>query len=96
MAASGVTRQLVSAPPFVFGSLSRDDALVLDVTRRSNDALIAHVAGSGGVLLATAPVGLPGAAAELARCLDELALAGAVLGTYGGGRELSDPVNEEL
>jgi aminocarboxymuconate-semialdehyde decarboxylase len=98
MTAAGVTRQLVSAPPFVFGSLARDDALVLDVTRRSNDALAAHVAGSGEALLGlgTIPVGLPGAAAELTRCLDELGLAGATLGTYGGGRELDDPVNEEL
>ncbi|WP_281690276.1 amidohydrolase family protein [Pseudonocardia thermophila] len=98
MAATGVTRQLVSAPPFVFGSLCPDDALVLEVTRRSNDALAAHVAGSGGALLGlgTVPVGLPGAADELTRCLDELRLAGAAIGTFGGGRELDDPVNEEL
>jgi len=98
MDAHGVHRQAVSAPPFLFGSESLDPGLTLEVTRRSNDALAEFVAGSGGRLLglATLPVGLPGGVAELARCVDELGFVGATIGTYGGGAELDDPVNEEL
>lgn len=98
MERTGVAHQVVSAPPFVFASESRDDQLTADVVARSNDALAEFVAGSGGRLtgLGTVPVGLPGAAAELARCLDELDLRGATIGTFGSGRELDDPVNEPL
>ncbi|UED88774.1 amidohydrolase [Streptomyces profundus] len=98
LTASGVDHQVVAAPPFLFASESDDERLVLDITRRSNDALAEFVAGSGGRLsgLATVPVGIAGAADELARCLDVLGLAGATMGTFGGRRELDDPVNEEL
>lgn len=98
MDAAGIDLQLVSAPPFVFGSTSEDDELVMEVTRRSNDALAEHVAEGGGRLaaLGTVPVGLPGAAREAARCLDELGMAGVTTGTFGGGRELDDPVNEDV
>lgn len=98
MEALGIDLQLVSAPPFVFGSTSDDDDLVMEVTRRSNDALAEHAAEGGGRLaaLGTVPVGLPGAAREAARCLDELGMAGLTTGTFGGGRELDDPVNEDV
>lgn len=94
----GVTHQAVAAPPFVFASESPDASLVMDVTRRANDALAEFVAASSGRLvgLATVPVGLPDAAEELARCMDELGFAGATVGSYGAGRELDDPVNEDL
>ncbi|TMR41011.1 amidohydrolase family protein [Actinomadura geliboluensis] len=96
--AAGIDLQLVSAPPFVFGSDSDDGELVMAVTRRSNDALAEYAAAGGGRLaaLGTVPVGLPGAAAEAARCLDELGMAGLAMGTYGAGRELDDPVNEDV
>ena len=42
------------------------------------------------------PVGWPGAAEEARRCLDELGLAGVAIGSRGGGRDLDDPVNDEL
>ncbi|GEL25292.1 amidohydrolase [Pseudonocardia sulfidoxydans NBRC 16205] len=95
---AGVSHQVVSAPPFVFASESRDDRLTAAVVSASNDAVAELVAGSGGRLtgLATVPVGLPGAVDELRRCLDELGLHGATIGTFGGGRELDDPVNEPL
>ncbi|TDC47382.1 amidohydrolase [Actinomadura sp. KC345] len=98
MDAAGIGRQLVSAPPFVFGSTSDDHELVMEVTRRSNDALAEHVAEGGTRLaaLGTIPVGLPGAAAEAARCLDDLGMAGLTTGTFGGGRELDDPANEDV
>lgn len=98
LTAMGVDHQVVAAPPFVFASESGDDWLVMEVTRLANDALAAFVAESGGRLsgLGTVPIGHPGAVAELTRCLDELGLAGATMGTFGGGRELDDPVNEEL
>jgi aminocarboxymuconate-semialdehyde decarboxylase len=98
MATSGVDRQAVSAPPFLFASESRDAALTLDVVRRSNDALAEFVAQAPDQLvgLATLPVGHSQAAEELARCIDELRFAGATIGTFGGGVELDAPVNEEL
>ncbi|MEU5993135.1 amidohydrolase family protein [Spirillospora sp. NPDC047418] len=96
--AAGIDLQLVAAPPFVFGSTSEDDDLVMEVTRRSNDALAEYTAQGGGRLaaLGTVPVGLPGAAREAARCLDDLGMAGLTAGTFGGGRELDDPVNEDV
>ncbi|MFI0404754.1 amidohydrolase family protein [Actinomadura sp. 3N508] len=98
LTAMGVDHQVVAAPPFVFASESDDDRLVLEVTRLANDALAEFVAGSGGRLsaLATVPVGHPGAAEELARCLDGLGMVGATMGTFGSGRELDHPANEEL
>ncbi|MFI0367001.1 amidohydrolase family protein [Actinomadura sp. 1N219] len=109
MDAAGIDAQLVAAPPFVFGSTSDDHDLVMEITRRSNDALAEHVASdtaSGGAgdaaagrrlaALGTVPVGLPGAAREAARCLDELGMAGLTTGTFGGGRELDDPANEDV
>ncbi|WP_243719165.1 amidohydrolase family protein [Actinomadura sp. 7K534] len=98
MTAMRVDHQAVAAPPFVFASESGDDRLVLEVTRLVNDALAEFAAGSGGRLsaLATVPVGHPGAVPELVRCLDGLGMAGATVGTFGGGRELDDPVNEDL
>ncbi|SCF03212.1 aminocarboxymuconate-semialdehyde decarboxylase [Micromonospora coriariae] len=96
--AAGVDYQAVSPPPFTFASESTDERLVMDITRRTNDAVAEFVAGSGGRLvgLAALPVGFPGAVQELARCLDELGFVGATMGTFGGGRELDDPLNEEL
>ncbi|MQY14508.1 hypothetical protein SRB5_46760 [Streptomyces sp. RB5] len=98
MDAVQVDLQAVSAPPFVFASLAEDEDLVLDVTRRSNDALRDFVADSGGrlVALGTIPIGTSGGAAEAARCLDELGMAGLTVGTFGMGRELDDPVNEPV
>src|SRR5262245_29880471 len=44
----GLDHQLVAAPPFLFASESDDERLVLDVTRRANDALAEFVDGSNG------------------------------------------------
>ncbi|WUI04198.1 amidohydrolase [Spirillospora sp. NBC_00431] len=97
MDAAGIDAQLVAAPPFVFGSTSDDHELVMEITRRSNDALAEHVAAERRLAaLGTVPVGLPGAAREAARCLDELGMAGLTTGTFGGGHELDDPVNEDV
>ncbi|MFC7592132.1 amidohydrolase family protein [Nonomuraea antimicrobica] len=98
MDATGVDAQLVSAPPFVFGSMCEDPGLVMDVTRRVNDALAEFVATAPDRLfaLATVPIGHPEATAELVRCLDRLGFAGAAIGSFGGGVELDDPRNEEL
>ncbi|MGH3239904.1 MAG: amidohydrolase family protein [Spirillospora sp.] len=97
MDAAGIDAQLLAAPPFVFGSTSDDDALVMEITRRSNEALAEHVSGEQRLAaLGTVPIGLPGAVAEAARCLDELGMAGLTTGTFGGGRELDDPVNEDV
>lgn len=98
MSEVGVGFQVVSAPPFLFGAESRDDALIAEVTRRSNDELAEFVMRSSGRMraLATIPVGLDGALAELERCMSNDAFIGATVGTYGGGAELDDAVNEPL
>lgn len=98
MDAIGVDVQAVSAPPFLFASRCADDRLTMEVVRRSNDAIAEFVAVAPArmVGLATIPVGLPGAAEELDRCLSGLDFVGATIGTFGGGNELDAPVNEDL
>jgi aminocarboxymuconate-semialdehyde decarboxylase len=94
----GVRRHAVSMPPFLFCSTSDDRRLVTDVVAQGNDELAVYVADGDGRLvgLGSVPLGWPGAAAEAARCLDELGLAGIAIGSRGGGRELDDPVNDDL
>lgn len=98
MDAMGVHGQMVSAPPFLFASESEDSRFVLDLIRNLNDAVAEFVQGSSGRMigLATLPLGFPEAADELTRCVNELGMVGATIGTFGGGRELDDPVNEGL
>jgi aminocarboxymuconate-semialdehyde decarboxylase len=94
----GVTRQLVSVPPFVTCADADDEASVLAVARRGNDDLAAMLADHRGVLdpLGYVPLGTPAAPDEALRCLDELGCAGIAIGTRGLGRELDDPVHEPL
>lgn len=94
----GVTRQLVSLPPFVTCADAVDEDEVLAVARRGNDALAELLAGHRGVLdpLGQVPIGTPAARDEALRCLDELGCAGIALGTRGLGGELDNPVHEPL
>ncbi|MGR6919483.1 amidohydrolase family protein [[Actinomadura] parvosata] len=95
---TGVTRQLVSVPPFVTCADAADERDVLAVVRRGNDALADLLAGHRGVLdpLGYVPLGTPAAPDEARRCLDELGCAGIAIGTRGLGSELDDPVHEPL
>ena len=94
----GVRRHAVSLPPFLFCSTADDARFATDIVRRGNDELAVYVADGGDRLfgLGSVPLGWPGAAAEARRCLDELHLAGIAIGSRGAGRELDDPVNDEL
>jgi aminocarboxymuconate-semialdehyde decarboxylase len=98
MDAAGISHQAVSLPPLLLATPARDPAFVRDILRAGNDALAAHVAAAPDrlVALGAVPVGLPDAAREARRCLDELGMAGVAVGTQGAGRDLDDPVNEEL
>ncbi len=98
MDAVGVSHHAVSLPPFLFCSTADDGDLVADVVARGNEELAAYVAGDRDrlVALGSVPLGWPGAAAQARRCLDELRMAGIVIGSRGAGRDLDDPVNEEL
>ncbi|WP_326567085.1 amidohydrolase family protein [Amycolatopsis rhabdoformis] len=95
---AGTDVEAVSAPPFVFASMATDPEFVLDVTRRANNALAEFVAGAPDRLIAlgTVPIGVEGAVEEAERCVAALGMAGVTIGTYGGGRELDDPVNEPV
>lgn len=95
---SGIDREAVSVPPFLFASESRDLDLVLDLARACNDALHAYVTAAGPDVHALyfVPVGHPGAKTEARRCMEDLGGAGVTIGTYGMGLELDAPVNEEL
>ncbi len=46
--------------------------------------------------LGSIPLGFPDAANEARRCLDDLGFPGVAIGTRGGGKELDDPVNDDL
>jgi aminocarboxymuconate-semialdehyde decarboxylase len=98
MDAMGVSHHGVSLPPFLFASTSDDEKLVLDVVSQGNDELAGYVGEAPGRLLAlgSVPLGWPGAAEEARRCLDDLGMAGIAIGSSGAGRELDDPVNEDL
>ena len=94
----GVRHHAVSMPPFLFCSTADDERLVTDVVAHGNEELATYVSDGDGRLsgLGSVPLGWPGAAEEARRCLDELGLAGIAIGSRGGGRDLDDPVNDEL
>jgi aminocarboxymuconate-semialdehyde decarboxylase len=98
MDGAGVERHAVSLPPFLFASVPDERRFVLDVVAPGNDELAAYVAQAPDRLsgLGSVPLGFPDAADEARRCLDELGLAGIAIGSRGGGRDLDDPVNDEL
>jgi aminocarboxymuconate-semialdehyde decarboxylase len=95
---AGVSRHAVSLPPFLFCSTSDDGELVRSVIRRGNEELAAYVAQSADrlVALGSVPVGWLGAAEEARYCLENLGMAGVVIGSRGGGADLDAPVNEDL
>ena len=98
MDAMGVSHHAVAMPPFLFASTCADPTLVNEVIERGNDGLAEFVAADPARLLAlgSVPLGLPGAAEEARRCLDELGMAGVTIGTRGAGRDLDDPANDDL
>jgi len=98
MDAAGISHHAVSLPPFLFCSTADDPAFVAEIVAQGNDQLADHVALAPGRLagLGSVPLGWPGAAEEARRCLDHLGMAGVTIGSQGGGRDLDDPVNEDL
>ena len=94
----GVERHAVSLPPFLFASTPDDPRFVRDVVGPGNDELVGYVSDAPDRLLGlgSVPLGFPDAADEARRCLDELGLHGIAIGSRGGGRDLDDPVNDEL
>jgi aminocarboxymuconate-semialdehyde decarboxylase len=95
---TGLSHHAVSLPPLLFCTTMPDPGLTLDIVRRGNDELAEYVASGGGRLvgLGSVPVGLAEATGEAERCLEVLGMAGVAMGTSGAGRELDDPVNEDL
>ena len=93
-----MSHHAVSLPPFLFCSTADDRKLVAEVVGRGNDALAGYVAEAPGRLLAlgNVPIGWPDAAGEARRCLDDLGMAGIAIGSRGAGRDLDDPVNDDL
>ncbi|HWM04010.1 MAG TPA: amidohydrolase family protein [Actinophytocola sp.] len=94
----GVRRHAVSLPPFLFCSTADDERFATGIVAEGNDELAIYVADAPDRLLGlgSVPLGWPGAAAEARRALDELGLAGIAIGSRGGGRDLDDPVNDDL
>ncbi len=95
---AGVTIHAVSMPPFLYCSNSEDRQLVSTVITHGNNELAEYVAGGGNRLygLGSVPLGLPDGAQEAQRCLDDLGLTGIAIGTQGAGKDLDDPVNDDL
>ena len=99
MDGAGVDRHAVSLPPFLFASTADDAQFVAGHRRgRATTSWPSYVAEAPDRLLGlgSVPLGWPGAAEEARRCLDELGLAGIAIGSRGGGKDLDDPVNDEL
>jgi len=94
----GVERHAVSLPPFLFCSTADDEAFATGIVGAGNDELAVYVADDPARLIAlgSVPLGWRGAADEARRCLDELGMAGVAIGSRGAGRDLDDPVNDEL
>jgi aminocarboxymuconate-semialdehyde decarboxylase len=94
----GVHRHAVSLPPFLFASTAEDQQLAIRVVAEGNEDLGTYVADAPDRLLGlgSVPLGWPGAADEARRALDHLGLAGIAIGSRGGGRDLDDPVNDDL
>ncbi|TMM35516.1 MAG: amidohydrolase [Actinobacteria bacterium] len=94
----GVSHHAVSLPPFLFASTAPDAGFVTGIVRRGNDELAGYAGAAADrlVALGSVPLGWPDAADEARRCLDELGMAGIVIGSRGAGRELDDRVNDEL
>jgi aminocarboxymuconate-semialdehyde decarboxylase len=95
---AGVFRHAVSLPPFLFCSTADDERLATGIVAAGNDELAVYVADAPQRLLGlgSVPLGWPGAAEEARRALDGLGLAGIAIGSRGGGRDLDDPVNDDL
>ena len=98
MDAAGTSHHAVSLPPFLFCSTADDQKFATDIVAQANDDLADHVTQAPGRLvgLGSVPLGWPGAAEEARRCLDELGMAGIAIGSQGAGKDLDDPVNEDL
>ena len=98
MDVAGTSHHAVSLPPFLFCSTADDQAFVAEIVARGNEELADYVAQAPGrlVALGAVPLGWPGAADEARRCLDDLGMAGITIGSQGAGRDLDDPVNEDL
>ena len=95
----GVHRHAVSLPPFLFASTADDEQLATDVVaagqrRARRPTSPTPPTGSWGS--ARSRSGWPGAAEEARRALDDLGMAGIAIGSRGGGRDLDDPVNDDL
>lgn len=95
---AGVEVHAVSLPPFLFCTNATDAAFATQVVAQGNDELAAYVAAAPDRLvgLGYVPLGHPGVADEAVRVLDELAMAGIAIGSQGGGKDLDDPVNDDL
>lgn len=94
----GVRYHVVSLPPFLICSTTLDGRFAKRTIRDGNDELATYVADAPDHLLGlgSVPIGWPGAAEEARRALDELGMAGIAIGSRGGGRDLDDPVNDDL
>ena len=98
MDGAGVERHAVSLPPFLFCSTADDEQFATAIVAQGNDELATYVAEAPDRLLGlgSVPLGWPGAAEAARRALDTLGLDGIAIGSRGGGRDLDDPINDDL
>lgn len=94
---AGVEVQAVSLSPYLAG-VAADRAFARELVQRANDELAEFVAQAPAQLvgLGSVAVGQDGVADEALRCLDDLGMPGVMIGTHGGGRDLTDSLHEPL
>jgi aminocarboxymuconate-semialdehyde decarboxylase len=94
----GVYQHAVSLPPFLFCSTAENERFATEIVARGNDEIARYVADAPDRLLGlgSVPLGWPTVAEEARRVLDELHLPGIAIGSRGAGRDLDDPVNDDL
>ena len=88
----------VSLPPFLFCTTADDEAFATGIVAQGNDELAQYVAGAPDRLLGLGMSRSAGRASPTrpGGCWTSSAWPASPIGSQGGGKDLDDPVNDDL